>query len=331
MPWNEEMQQFMAIDFEQGTLMPKKHPNKPYLYPKRMRNSSDPENAKRPGGLLAAQIKYTEGNCDSVHQRLSGSLKPTDSFLAIQVCVTHLALRQDRPFRSLREDYDIAIAGGNGFGAASAYQKFLEETFDKQRGVYFAFVLQADGPASWLACKFREAYFWLQMDRLLLGVDDLIDRQTCADFSTHWNKLPHLLLDVVVGPVAWPELFEREEFPYSAADDIHREWYSGEQFGDGDTYKVLGFSECLPGKQGGFPGWKRVCFMIYEYTDQGYETCLGAGALGNWEPGNWVENFAWAYGYEGAVLQGSRIMMGRWRKMMSQEWDGGPFIFWEPL
>ncbi|EAS33190.3 uncharacterized protein CIMG_13779 [Coccidioides immitis RS] len=325
MPWNEEMQQFMAIDFEQGTLMPKKHPNKPYLYPKRMRNSSDPENAKRPGGLLAAQIKYTEGNCDSVHQRLSGSLKPTDSFLAIQVCVTHLALRQDRPFRSLREDYDIAIA--------NFWKRHL--TSREEYTLHSSYKL-TDPPLGWhvnfgrltFGSKWIGYYSCIHPFR---GVDDLIDRQTCADFSTHWNKLPHLLLDVVVGPVAWPELFEREEFPYSAADDIHREWYSGEQFGDGDTYKVLGFSECLPGKQGGFPGWKRVCFMIYEYTDQGYETCLGAGALGNWEPGNWVENFAWAYGYEGAVLQGGRIMMGRWRKMMSQEWDGGPFIFWEPL
>ncbi|EFW19871.1 conserved hypothetical protein [Coccidioides posadasii str. Silveira] len=108
MLWNEEMQQFMAIDFEQGTLMPKKHPNKPYLYPKRMRNSSDPENAKRSGGLLAAQIKHTEGHCDSVHQRLSGALKPTDSFLAIQtgrfalcVKITILLLRGKMDLKQL--------------------------------------------------------------------------------------------------------------------------------------------------------------------------------------------------------------------------------------
>nr|KMM73561.1 hypothetical protein CPAG_09848 [Coccidioides posadasii RMSCC 3488] len=228
MLWNEEMQQFMAIDFEQGTLMPKKHPNKPYLYPKRMRNSSDPENAKRPGGLLAAQIKHTEGHCDSVHQRLSGALKPTDSFLAIQL---------------------------------------------------------TDPPLGWHVNFGR---------RLTFGSKWI---------GYYWARRPYRssdLLDVVVGPVAWPELFERE-FPYSAADDINREWFSGEQFGDGDTHKVLGFSECLPGKQGGF---------------------LDAGALGNWEPGNWEENFTWAYGYEGAVLPGGRIMMGRWRKMMSQEWDG---------
>ncbi|QVM08959.1 hypothetical protein D8B26_003631 [Coccidioides posadasii str. Silveira] len=295
MLWNEEMQQFMAIDFEQGTLMPKKHPNKPYLYPKRMRNSSDPENAKRSGGLLAAQIKHTEGHCDSVHQRLSGALKPTDSFLAIQVCVTHLALRQDRPFRSLREDYDIAIANFWKRHLTSREEYTLHSSYkltDPPLGWHVNFGRRLTFGSKWIG------YYY-----------DLIDRQTCADFSTHWNKLPHLLLDVVVGPVAWPELFERE-FPYSAADDINREWFSGEQFGDGDTHKVLGFSECLPGKKGGF---------------------LDAGALGNWEPGNWEENFTWAYGYEGAVLPGGRIMMGRWRKMMSQEWDGDPFIFWEPL
>lgn len=48
-----------------------------------------------------------------------------------------------------------------------------------------------------------------------------------------------------------------------------------------------------------------------------------------WEPRSW-DNFNWAIGYEGTILPGGRIILGRWRNMMPAEgWDSGPFIFWQ--
>ncbi|KAF2745527.1 hypothetical protein M011DRAFT_138892 [Sporormia fimetaria CBS 119925] len=82
-----------------------------------------------------------------------------------------------------------------------------------------------------------------------------------------------------------------------------------------DTFFASGWLNPLA-PQHGIPGWQRVTLM--KHYDQGYDNIL--------------EDDLWAY--EGVVLPGGRIMLGRWWYANDEPTDpdygsyGGPFILW---
>lgn len=47
-----------------------------------------------------------------------------------------------------------------------------------------------------------------------------------------------------------------------------------------------------------------------------------------WPPSDFVFDFHWIHGYEGVILPGGRIILGRWMDMVDGL-DRGPFIFWD--
>ena len=93
---------------------------------------------------------------------------------------------------------------------------------------------------------------------------------------------------------------------------------------------MIGFTEWLP-DQGGLPGWRRICFVIYEVNSDSVLPILGPGQGLPGEEGLFPTEFSFARGYEGIVLPGGNIMIGRWSDLFSLEGLGcdGPFIFWE--
>ncbi|KAG9186825.1 hypothetical protein G6011_09933 [Alternaria panax] len=80
-----------------------------------------------------------------------------------------------------------------------------------------------------------------------------------------------------------------------------------------DEYMALGWLNALP-PQGGIPGWQRISFMKHFTQDYDHPN----------------EDNLWAY--EGVVLPGGRIILGRWwfaseQSHPSLEYNG-PFILW---
>ncbi|KAF4306625.1 hypothetical protein GTA08_BOTSDO05150 [Botryosphaeria dothidea] len=82
---------------------------------------------------------------------------------------------------------------------------------------------------------------------------------------------------------------------------------------DDEDFEAAGWLNQLP-SQHGIPGWKRVTMM--KYFEDGH--------------GGWDNNALWAY--EGVVLPGGKIMLGRWwspdTNVPGRDPYTGPFIFW---
>ncbi|KAI1987325.1 hypothetical protein LOZ51_005792 [Ophidiomyces ophidiicola] len=230
-------------------------------------------------------IQQNVENNDFLHRPTVGynlrePVKPSESFLAIQICLTHLALRLDSPFRSSRKDYDISIAYGIGTG--------------RRRLALFQ------------ACIHP-----------YMGKEDLIDRQGCADFSTHWNKIPFVRLDLEcpLKDQFWPSLFAKAFPALPCVTTFNRHYIYGRQYiaGEEDDYY------CITG----------MGLSTFQPTEEEQELRQELGRGEKWEPQSW-DDFEWASGYEGVLIPGGRIMLGRWKDMLSTcEWEGGPFLLWE--
>lgn len=81
---------------------------------------------------------------------------------------------------------------------------------------------------------------------------------------------------------------------------------------DRDQFHCAGQLQALPPQQG-IPGWQRITLMKYELDAHGF-----------YDPGS-----CWAY--EGIVLPGGQIILGRWWSPLNSDGEGalcGPFIFW---
>ncbi|OJD37688.1 uncharacterized protein BKCO1_60004 [Diplodia corticola] len=127
----------------------------------------------------------------------------------------------------------------------------------------------------------------------------------------------------------WPDVFEHHLKSITSNDQPPRtraQRRSGEDFQfqrfnqrfqavgyDDEDFDAAGWLNELP-NQHGISGWKRMTMMKY-FED------------GN---GGWDSNALWAY--EGVVLPGGRIMLGRWwspeSPVPNREVYTGPFIFW---
>ena len=140
----------------------------------------------------------------------------------------------------------------------------------------------------------------------------------------------------------WPLVFQ-EVIPL-LGEESNRSYFRGVQVGSGDDSINLarGFVETVETPQGGFPGWRRVCFALYE-THHGYPGLQEDHIEGSsdqaplsaqepWPPFDLETDFVWIHGYEGLVLPGGQIMVGQWVDMVDTR-ARGPFIFWvtEPL
>lgn len=81
---------------------------------------------------------------------------------------------------------------------------------------------------------------------------------------------------------------------------------------DRDYFHCAGHLQALP-PQHGIPGWQRITLMKYDLDAHGF-----------YDPAS-----CWAY--EGIVLPGGQMILGRWWSPLHSDGEGaicGPFIFW---
>ena len=124
-------------------------------------------------------------------------------------------------------------------------------------------------------------------------------------------------------PHPWIPAFERHLKAYppikpGEAPPHHLTFTGGERL-RGMT-DILGTIHAIP-PQMGIPGWQRVSFMRYD---------LAAGfMLTNLHNDNdLAEKLNYLCCYEGVVLPGGKIMMGRWWSPLDPDLFSGPFIYW---
>ncbi|KAH7414389.1 hypothetical protein DE146DRAFT_763127 [Phaeosphaeria sp. MPI-PUGE-AT-0046c] len=157
-----------------------------------------------------------------------------------------------------------------------------------------------------------------------------------CDKNVDEGKIQSLELEFVSGaPLQWPGLFEdrlqslRNARPQvkaqgrtrpsktadacGSAADAGSIQFSGKGVDLDDDFKAIGWLNPLP-DQHGVPGWQRITFMKHFVDD-----------FDQMEQDN-----LWAY--EGVVLPGGRIILGRWwyasdEVDMNQDYNG-PFILW---
>ena len=80
-----------------------------------------------------------------------------------------------------------------------------------------------------------------------------------------------------------------------------------------EDFRASGWLNALP-EQCGIPGWQRVTMMKYF-----------------WLPGGQSIDWQALWAYEGVVLPGGQIMLGRWWSPNHEEWEdaySGPFLLW---
>lgn len=103
---------------------------------------------------------------------------------------------------------------------------------------------------------------------------------------------------------------------------------------------VRGFCEPIADFQGGFSGWRRICFVIYQWDQEqppvlsandGTEPALDENAgpfEAKWPPPDFESDFYLVQVYEGVILPEGRMMIGTWIDLL-ETLDKGPFIFWK--
>ncbi|PGH02145.1 hypothetical protein GX51_04849 [Blastomyces parvus] len=194
---------------------------------------------------------------------------------------------------------------------------------------------------------------------LPISSTDLQERQTCADLMSHWDSTcalvilsPRLRLiprnktmpSILPYPInANIEPSSRTYFRGTQSLNLHQNHHHTHDSNDQPRPNSMrGFTEPCPA-QAGVPGWRRICFIIYEVNPEFSASAVdgndnGGGGGGDddkeevegWQPWSWTAvDFTWAYGYEGVIVPGGGIMLGRWRNMMAEaEVEEGPYIFW---
>ncbi|PLB34012.1 putative MFS myo-inositol transporter [Aspergillus candidus] len=238
---------------------------------------------------------------------------PSELLCAVQLCLTGMALDQSMFCRCLRTDYDI--------GAVYSYDVDTPRTLVDSKEIDFVKLLHIRN-------------FWL---RHLLNTDE-------ATYSDSYRMFPEprrpRILRVKPDPdsMNWPRIFQNV-IPL-LGEDSTRSYFRGYQSSsvDESVNLVRGFVEAVKSPQGGFPGWRRVCFALYEthtgqIDPQGedyMEVFVNKSRLfprEPWPPFDLETDFLWIHGYEGLVLPGGQIMVGQWVDMVDTR-ARGPFIFW---
>lgn len=136
----------------------------------------------------------------------------------------------------------------------------------------------------------------------------------------------------------WPEEFH-ETIPILAANEnltYFRGVRRAQDASDDSISLVRGFMESIPLPQGGFPGWSRICFVIY-VVDLEIFRFYGGNMDDEKKRASWLPEDDWPLilinchsirGYEGVMLPGRRIIIGRYVDMLDTD-TRGPFILWD--
>ncbi|PYH97556.1 MFS myo-inositol transporter [Aspergillus ellipticus CBS 707.79] len=279
---------------------------------------------------------------------------PSDLFCAVQLCLTELALDPLMSVRCLRKDYDIGVV--YSYGADVSNPIGTQESLDLERILHicnfwlrhllnpdeatfyssFSNLTLCHRPNLWANNSFMYLAACIHPYPKSLG--SLEDRQTCADLDTHWTQSLQLKSDS--NPLNWPPVFNTV-LPVTGLDS-HRSYFHGIQKSRGSPEEAInlvrGFCEPVSIHQGGVPGWRHICFVIYELEreqntflsldDDNAETEGAWLVEEEWPPSDLELDFRWIRGYEGVILPGNRIMMGRWLDMVDTA-DRGPFLLWK--
>ncbi|PYI10375.1 MFS myo-inositol transporter [Aspergillus sclerotiicarbonarius CBS 121057] len=293
--------------------------------------------------------------------------RPSDLFCAVQLCLTDLALDPLMSVRCLRTDYDIGAVYTYGveIGRSVVHSNKLDlEKILHIRNFWLRHLLN---PAEATFCasysilpSYHRPRPWgeaapLEANSPWLGyyscihpypgsLKDLENRQTCADLDTHWTQVGFMSLQTKPdpNPLNWPPLFETI-IPVNYLNS-QRSYFCGIQKSPGSVDEapclVRGFCEPIPIPQGGFPGWCRICFVIYERDPDDLPPAPAYDSTEpeaddyawlfqeGWPPSDLETEFYWIRGYEGVILPGGRTMIGSWVDMIDTA-DRGPFIFWK--
>lgn len=140
-------------------------------------------------------------------------------------------------------------------------------------------------------------------------------------------------LDIHIEPDEhfWPDQCKRI-IPLRNDPNTSRTYFRGTQStlnGDPADNPVFGFTESIAHPYGGFPGWTRICFAICEQSDNISDEQDEMAMVVDADDGS-DDNYHWVHGYEGVILPGGRIMLGRWMDLKNMDASGrGPFIFWD--
>ncbi|KAJ5426642.1 hypothetical protein N7465_001712 [Penicillium sp. CMV-2018d] len=187
---------------------------------------------------------------------------------------------------------------------------------------------------------------WLGFYSCIHPLSDLLeetDRQTCADIEIHgelidpmvsgrrvaWKAMTTGLtnvktLDLRPSEHFWPQKCS-EIMPLAGGPDTKRTYFEGRQRAyngpDEGGNHVFGFTEEIAAPHGGFAGWMRICFILAEGDEDDEDDEEKTPSL-------LMEIEGWIHGYEGVIIPGGRMMLGRWLDMKAT-YARGPFIFWD--
>ncbi|PGG96189.1 hypothetical protein AJ79_09688 [Helicocarpus griseus UAMH5409] len=289
-----------------------------------------------------ACIKGAIMGCDFFNATLIGdgsspATVPSRLYLAVQLATTCLALDLRLYFRSLRTDYDLKIKRHlTNADEDTFYSSFYNIAEIKKPKTWEADLV---GNRNSLAIRCLYPSISSQTN-CVAGTPNL-----CRSDNTHALLLKLTTTDRSI----WFDIYN-ESFPINARiPNSCRTYFRGTQTLDNrpqnhqvnpgisnnndsaDGNPIRGFTEPCP-PQAGIPGWRRICFVIYSINPE-YFVFIPDGE-GNdeegeseWMPYGWTTVDLWAYGYEGVIVPGGGIMMGRWKNMLRME-EMGPFIFW---
>ncbi|OQD72384.1 hypothetical protein PENDEC_c021G06415 [Penicillium decumbens] len=270
---------------------------------------------------------------------------PSDTFCAVQLCLTPLSLDPTVTQACGRSGYDISkvysfqedITGpfinhealdlGNLLHIRSFWQNHLvnsqestcfSEVFSqlpehhkpKARNIHGA--NRSSLSTSWLG-------LWSCFHPLPETIEEFSRRESCADLEDHMHQVDVMSLEIeTVSEAIWPDECNRIIPRYEGAECVA--YFKGTQKTHGGSEAanpLFGFTESIAFPYGGLTGWTRVCFCICEQVDKD-------------EDEDWAfnEDDNWVHGYEGVLVPGGGIMLGRWLDLKDTS-GRGPFIFWD--
>lgn len=149
---------------------------------------------------------------------------------------------------------------------------------------------------------------------------------TILSISHHTNTLNQTLEINITSEPFWPDICNHI-IPLYGNPETKRTYFQGIQStlnGDPAENPMFGFTEAIAHPYGGFAGWTRICFAICEEPDDDSDSDVIM------EDGDDSEDNYWVHAYEGVILPGGRIMLGRWMDLKNMDASGrGPFIFWD--
>ncbi|KAJ5906225.1 uncharacterized protein N7473_003141 [Penicillium subrubescens] len=291
---------------------------------------------------------------------------PSERFCTVQLCLTSLALTLDPADattpavrnKCTRSKYDIATVYSHEdkldgpfidhenldlaplLHIRSFWQRHLlnkaeqtyHESFARLAEALRPQARKANGDSSILSVSWLGYYSCLHP--MPASRKDFEDQETCADLrGDHLTQVEIMTLDLHIEPDKpfWPDQCKRI-IPLHDGPNTIRTYLRGTQStlnGDPADNPVFGFTETIARPYGGFPGWTRICFAICEESDDISDQDDEMAMVVDADDGS-DDTYRWVHGYEGVILPGGRIKLGRWMDLKNMDASGrGPFIFWD--